>query len=179
MKGNTGSDLFANKNMKTAKAFLIPTALFAAFAVIHVRADDLAAAAAKVSAIVKGPVAASPHGLEDFPWALEGFPPPARISEPAQIIRTYPDDLAAAAAEASAYVKRPVAASPHALEEFPWALRGYPPPPIPHQPARKAAAYPGNLAAAAAKASALIKRPVDASPHGLEDFPWLLWGISD
>jgi hypothetical protein len=166
--------------MKTAKVFLIPTALLAALtAITHVRADDFAAAAAKVSAIVKGPVVASPHGLEDFPWALESFPPPARISESVRIIRTYPDDLAAAAAEASAYVKRPIAASPHALEEFPWALCGYPPPQKTHQPARKATAYPGNLAGAAAKASALIKSPVDASPHGLEDFPWLLWEISD
>jgi hypothetical protein len=38
--------------------------------------------------------------------------------------------------------------------------------------------YPDNLAAAAAKASALVNRPIDASPHGLEEFPWILWGFS-
>lgn len=32
-----------------------------------------------------------------------------------------------------------------------------------------------NLAAAAAKASALVHRPIDASPHGLEAFSWLRW----
>ena len=35
-----------------------------------------------------------------------------------------------------------------------------------------------NLAAAAAKASALVNRPIDASPHGLEAFSWLRWPSS-
>jgi hypothetical protein len=34
------------------------------------------------------------------------------------------DNLAAAAAQASESVNRPIVASPHALEEFPWLLRG-------------------------------------------------------
>ena len=37
--------------------------------------------------------------------------------------KTYPDNLAAAAAKASALVNRPILASPHALEEFPALLR--------------------------------------------------------
>jgi len=40
----------------------------------------------------------------------------------------YADNLGEAAAKASAWAKRPIAASPHALEESPWILRGYSPP---------------------------------------------------
>jgi len=88
------------------------------------------------------------------------------------------DDLAAAAAKASALVNRPFIGSPHALEEFPWLLRGYPPPPVVRHPVQDSESYPGDLAAAAAKASALVNRPIVASPHGLEEFPWLLQGYS-
>ena len=45
-------------------------------------ADDLAAAAARASAYVNRPIGATPHALEEFPWALRGCPAPARSTEP-------------------------------------------------------------------------------------------------
>lgn len=146
------------------------------------RADNLAAAAAKASKLVNRPIAASPHALEAFPWLLRGpMPPTAGMGatvEPPQNTPTYPHNFGAAAARASALVNRPIAASPHALEAFPWLLRG---PTPPHEAMGGTAeekentkTYPDNLAAAAAKASALVNRPILASPHALEEFPALL-----
>lgn len=85
------------------------------------------------------------------------------------------DNVADAAAKASASVNRQIAASPHALEEFPWLLRGYSPPVV-RQPAQNAETYPDNFAAAAARVSASVNRQIVASPHGLEEYPWLLRG---
>ena len=88
------------------------------------------------------------------------------------------DNLAAAAASASASVNRLVLGSPHSLEEFPWLVRGHSQPPGAAGPAQNVRAYPNNLAAVAARASALVNRPVLASPHELEAFPSLLQGYS-
>ena len=167
--------------MKTTKTttLLFSSAAVAAFALnINVRADNLAAAAAKASALVNRPIAASPHALEEFPSLLRGDSTPPEVRHPAQNPQTYPDNLGGKAAKASALVHRPIAASPHALEEFPWLLRGYPPPTEVSHPVQVPETYPDNLAAAAAKASALVNRPIVASPHGLEEFPWLLRGYS-
>ena len=132
-------------------------------------AQNVTDAAAKASALVKRPVAASPHTLEEFPWALRGVPPPER--SPA--LQTYPTNLFAAAARASAWAKRSIAASPHALEEFPWAVSGQDPP----RRLQMAQIYPGNFFEMAAKASAWANRPIAASPHALEEFPWVLRGF--
>jgi len=165
--------------MKTTRTLLFGSAVVAAFALnANVRADDLAAAAAKASAVVNRPIAASPHALEEFPWVQRGGSPPTEVRRPAQNPQTYPDNLAGQAAKASALVNRPIGAIPHALEEFPWLLRGAPPPPEVNYPVQAPETYPANLAAAAAKASALVNRHIDASPHGLEEFPWLLRGYS-
>jgi len=169
--------------VKTSKLLLIggTAAAVLAFGAIA-RADNLAAVAVKASKLVNRPIAASPHALEAFPWLLRG-PMPAteamrRPAEATQNAPTYPDNLGAAAARASALVNRPIAASPHALEAFPWLLRG----PTPPAEAMGGTAeenentktYPDNLAATAAKASALVNRPILASPHALEEFPALL-----
>jgi hypothetical protein len=165
--------------MKTTRTLLFGWAAVATLTLnTNVRADDLAAAAAKASALVNRPIVASPHALEEFPWVQRGGSPPTEVSHRAQTNGTYPDNLAAAAAKASALVHRPFIGSPHALEEFPWLLRGYPPPPVVRRPVQDPQSYPGDLAAAAAKASALVNRPIVASPHGLEEFPWLLQGYS-
>ena len=84
----------------------------------------------------------------------------------------YADHLAEAATKASAWAKRPVMSSPHALEEFPRALRGLQPP----ERAQKLETYPDTLFEAAARASAWAKRPVAPTPHALEEFPWALIG---
>jgi hypothetical protein len=168
----THKEIGADFDMKTKIILIFGAALGAAFTVnTNVRADNLADAAAKASAYVNRPIAASPHALEEFPWALRGYPQPVRAAEPAQ---AYPTDLATAAARASAYVNRPIAANPHALEEFPWALRGYPAPIRATEPVQ---AYPTDLATAAARASAFVNRPIAASPHALEEFPWALRGF--
>src|SRR5262245_27460982 len=100
--------------MKTTKTLVFGAAVDAAFTVnTNVRADGLVDAAAQASAYVNRPIAATPHALEEFPWALRGYPPPRRAAQPAQL---YPSDPATAAARVSAYVKRPIAATPHALE---------------------------------------------------------------
>jgi hypothetical protein len=75
------------------------------------------------------------------------------------------DNLAAAAAKAFALVNRPIAASPHALEEFPWLLRGYPPQTkVGHQVKNKGN-DPDNLTGAAAEAPAEVNRPIVPSAH--------------
>jgi hypothetical protein len=57
------------------------------------------------------------------------------------------DDFAAAAAKASKLVNRPIAGSPHALEEFPWLLRGASPPiVINHSASSATQTYPDNVA---------------------------------
>ncbi len=84
----------------------------------------------------------------------------------------YADNLAEAAAKASSWAKRPVMANPHALEEFPWALRGLQLP----ERGQKLETYPATLFEAAARASAWAKRPVAPTPHALEEFPWALIG---
>src|SRR5262245_42443949 len=124
------------RHMKTTKTLIVGAAVGATFTVnTNVHADNLADAAAKASAYVNRPIAVSPHALEEFPWALRGYPPPSRTAKPPQVC---PSDLATAAARASAYANRPVAATPHALEEFPWALRGYAAPTKSTKPPRTA-----------------------------------------
>ena len=163
--------------MKNIKTILFGAAVVAAFAPSrNLEADNLAEAAAKASALVNRPIAASPHALEEFPWLLRGYPPPVVARYGPQRRGTYPDNFGGTATEASALVNRPIAASPHALEEFPWLLRGYPPPAVIRQQSRNSATYPDNLAEAAAKASASVNRSVPASPHALEEFPRLLRG---
>jgi hypothetical protein len=149
--------------MKTTRTLLFGAAAVAAFA-LNVRADDLAAAAAKASALVNRPIAASPHALEEFPWVQRGGSPPTEVRHPAQTNGIYPDNFAGNAAKASALVNRPIVASPHGFEEFPWLLRGYPPPPVVRRPTQNPETYPGDLAAAAAKASALVNRPIVKNP---------------
>ena len=123
--------------MKTTRTLLFGSAAVAAFALnTNLQADDLAAAAAKASAVVNRPIAASPHALEEFPWLLRGARPPPEVNYPVQAPETYPANLAAAAAKASALVNRPIVASPHGLEEFPWLLRGYSPQTAAKQPAQ-------------------------------------------
>lgn len=177
-----------NKEVKTSELLflVVPAAAVLVFGEIA-RADNLAAAAAKASRLVNRPIAASPHALEEFPWLLRGpTPPTAARGEAAELNAStyphnYPDNFAATAARASALVNRPIAATPHGVEEFPWLLRE----PTPVAEAMGGTAeqiestennkgYPDNLAAAAAKASALVNRPVFASPHALEEFPALL-----
>lgn len=153
--------------VKTVTAVLRSFIAFSTRAILY--AQHLADASAKASALVKWPVAASPHALEGFPWALRGVPPPERSPTP----QTYPTNLFGAAARASVWAKRPIAASPHALEEFPWALSGANPPGRIQVPQ----IYPGNLFEMAAKASAWANRPIAASPHALEEFPWVLRGF--
>jgi hypothetical protein len=165
--------------MKTTRTLLFASAAIAAFALnTNVRADDLAAAGGKASAVVNRPIAASPHALEEFPWVQRGGAPPTEVRRPAETNGTYPDNFAGPAAKASALVNRPIVASPHGLEEFPWLLRSGSPPIEVRHPVQDPQTYPGNLAAAANKASALVNRPIVASPHGLEEFPWLLQGYS-
>jgi len=165
--------------MKTTRTLLFGSAVVAAFALnTNVRADDLAAAAAKASAVVNRPIAASPHALEEFPWVQRGGSPPTEVRHLAETNGTYPDNFAGQAAKGSAVVNRPIAGSPHALEEFPWLLRGASPPTKVNHPVQAPETYPANLAASAAKASALVNRSIVASPHGLEEFPWLLRGYS-
>ena len=68
--------------MKKTKSTL-SAAIGAAFTIsTKVSADDLAAAAARASAYVNRPIGATPHALEEFPWALRGCPAPARSTEP-------------------------------------------------------------------------------------------------
>jgi len=165
--------------LKAMKILFFGVAAAASFGVgTNARADNLAAAAAKASVLVNRPIAGSPHGLEEFPWLLWGYSAQTEATESAQNTATYPDNLAAAAAKASVLVNRPVAASPHALEKFPSLLRGYSPQTKVNEKAQNIGTYPDNLAAAAAKASALVNRPIAASPHALEEFPWLLRGYS-
>jgi hypothetical protein len=165
--------------MITTRTLLFGSAAITAFVLnTNVRADDLAAAAAKASAAVNRPIAASPHALEEFPWVQRGGSLSTEVRHPVETNRTYPENFASPAAKASALVNRPIVASPHGLEEFPWLLRGGSPPFEVRHPAPDPQTYPGNLAAAAAKASALVNRPIVASPHGLEEFPWLQRGYS-
>jgi hypothetical protein len=169
----------AKRNTKGTKALLIGAAVIAALAArTNVRADDLAAAAAKASELVNRPIAASPHALEEFPWLLRDASPPIIVERPAQTTETYPGNLAAAAAKASALVNRTIVPSPHGLEEFSSLRQGHPPQIAVRHPAQEFKTYPGDFAAAAAKASTVVKRSVVASPHGLEEFPWLLRGVS-
>jgi hypothetical protein len=71
--------------MKTTRTLLFASAAIAAFALnTNVRADDLAAAAAKASAVVNRPIVASPHGLEEFPWLLQGYSPQTAAKNPTQ-----------------------------------------------------------------------------------------------
>jgi hypothetical protein len=116
--------------------------------------------------------------MEEFPWLLWGYSAQIETTESAQSTATYPNNLAAAADKASALVNRLVAASPHGLERFPSLLRAYSPQTEVTEQAQYLGTYPDNLAAAAAKASALVNRPIAASPHALEEFPWLLRGYS-
>jgi hypothetical protein len=170
---------YVKRNMKGTKALLIGAAVIGALAArINVRADDLAAAAAKASKLVNRPIAASPHALEEFPWLLQDASPPIMVGHPSPTTQTYPDNFAAAAAKASALVNRPIVGSPHGLEEFSSLRQGYPPQVAVRRPAQELKTYPDNFAAAAAKASTVVNRPVVASPHGLEEFPWLLRGVS-
>jgi len=61
--------------MKTTRTLLFGWAAVAALALnTNVRAGDLAAAAAKASAAMNRPIAASPHALEEIPLgAARGF----------------------------------------------------------------------------------------------------------
>ena len=138
---------------------------------------DLTSAAAEASVYSKCSIIASPHALEDFPWALQGYPPPVQGPQPSRKAGFFPSDLAAAASEASAYAECPIIASPRVLEDFPWALQGFSPPVRTPEPSRNAGTFPSDLATAAAKASAYAKRSIIASPHALEDFPWALQGL--
>jgi hypothetical protein len=155
-----------NDNMKITKTLLSVVAVFTVFATgTAVRADDLAAAAAKASKLVNRPVAASPHALEEFPWLLRSSSPPIVARHPLQAARTYPDNLATAAAKASALVNRPIVASPHGLEEFPGLLRGMSPQIESSQVGSTNRMFFGNSAADPAKASASSKRPIVPSTH--------------
>jgi len=152
--------------MKTKRTLIVGSVAIAAFGLnANARADNLAAAAAKASALVNRPIAASPHGLEEFPELLRGYSPPAEVKHPATNTTTYPNNLAAAAAQASALVNRPIAASPHALEEFPWLLRGYRPQTKVRHQVKNNGTDPDNLAGAAAKVPAEVNRPIVPSTH--------------
>ena len=71
------------RNMKKIKKIILGAALGAAFTInTNVSADDLADAAAKAFAYVNGPIAATPHALEEFPWALRRCLAPTRSTEP-------------------------------------------------------------------------------------------------
>src|SRR5215813_9302105 len=133
--------------MKRIRALLYGTAVVVVLASrANVRADNLAEAAAKASALVKRPIAASPHALEEFPWLLR---------------EAYADNLAVAAHEAPALVKRPIVTSPHGLEEFPWLLRGS----WPQTPATGQAKNPLNPRGAAAKPPGGTNRPILPGTH--------------
>jgi len=101
-----------------------------------------------------------------------GFSRNSRIleSRPAQELKTYPDNLAAAAAKASALVNRPIVASPHGLEEFPWLLRGISPQAEPSQIARTNWIDNENPAAGAPQVSSSIT-PSITSQHGPRGLP--------
>jgi hypothetical protein len=165
--------------MKTIRTLLFGGVVVGFFvAGLNVRADNLVAAADIASALVNRPIAASPHALEEFPWLRRGYSQPTRLTESTPSTGAYPDNLAAAAAQASALVNRPIEASPHGLEKFPLLLQGYSMPPKMAEAAQTTGSYPQDLAAAAAKASALVNRPIAASPHALEEFPWLFRGYT-
>src|SRR5262249_22280075 len=132
---------------------------------ISVRADDLAAAAAKASALVNRPIAASPHALEEFPWLLRGASPPFPSGHPALTISTNFENFATAAAKASALVNRPIAASPHALEEFPWVLRSASPPVGVGRPAQTVQTNSENQVAGASRIAPPINRGILPSTH--------------
>jgi hypothetical protein len=152
--------------MKTTKNLLFGAAVIAALAVrMNVRADDLAAAAAKASALVNRPIAASPHGLEEFPWLLRGASPPFPLRHPAPTISTNFENFATAAAKASALVNRPIAASPHGLEEFPWLLRGASPPVGVGRPAQTSHTNSVNQTAGATQTAPPINRGILPSTH--------------
>lgn len=148
--------------MKTTKAMLFGAAVIAAFTPTkNVRADNLAKAAAKASALVNRPIAASPHALEEFPWLLRGYQPPGAVRPPVRDSEIYHNNLAVAAAKASALVNRPILASPHGLEEFPLLLRG-------STEARQNlnnGATQTEALSPTGRASALVNRPIVSSTH--------------
>jgi hypothetical protein len=151
--------------MKTTKALLYGSAVIAALAAcINVPAHNLAAAAAKASKLVNRPIAASPHALEEFPWLLRGDSPQIRVRHPPQEPKTYPNNLAAFAAQASKLVNRPIAASPHALEEFPWLLRQISAQAEPSQ-TKTNWIHDENPADLGAQASPSIRRRISPSTH--------------
>src|SRR5260370_88854 len=99
--------------MKTKRALIVGSVVIAAFGLnTNARADNLAAAAAKASPLVNRPIAAGPHGLEEFPGLLRGYSPPAEVKHPGTNTTTYPNNFAAAAPKASALVNRPIAGQP-------------------------------------------------------------------
>jgi hypothetical protein len=152
--------------MKTTKALLFGAAVVAAITPIpHVQADNLSAAAAKASALVNRPIAGSPHALEEFPWLVRGSPPPTVARYPAQKSETYPNNLGAVAGEASAFVNRPVVASPHGLEEFPWLLRGSSPQAEANLHLKHNPIDTNNLFSPTGRASALVNRSIVSSTH--------------
>ena len=69
--------------MRTKALFILGVAAVAAviFTTPTVQADDLSAAADAASKITKGPVLASPHYLEDFPWLTRPGGPQLKIGQ--------------------------------------------------------------------------------------------------
>src|SRR5260370_21136684 len=96
----SGRTCIGDQVMKTTRTLLFGSAALAPWAINkNLQADDLAAAAAKASAVVNRPIAASPHALEEFPWVQRGGSPPTEVRRPAQNPQTYPDNLAGQAAK--------------------------------------------------------------------------------
>src|SRR5260370_11098561 len=91
----SGRTCIGDQVMKTTRTLLFGSAAVAAFALnTNLQADDLAAAAAKASAVVNRPIAASPHALDEFPWVQRGDSPPTEVMRPAHNLHTYPHNLA-------------------------------------------------------------------------------------
>ncbi|HEV2393186.1 MAG TPA: hypothetical protein VG146_12585 [Verrucomicrobiae bacterium] len=143
--------------MKMTKSLLLSATIVAAFAT-NVRADNLAALAAKASAIVNGPVIASPHGLEEFQWLT-------RQSQTST-------GAVARANRVPSYIRKnsALAASPRVREDFPALGRGGQSPTL-------------TTAKPIVSVNEFNRVTKDqawaASPRVKEEFPWLARGYTN